>query len=70
MEQTIKAVPYELLKPYEGKWVALDEDMQRIISSGGTFEETSENTPKEKKVTYMRVLPFDISFAPNALRIS
>jgi len=53
----------KILKPFENQWVALTADNKKVVSSGKTLIDVSDKT-KGKEVVYMKVLPFDVAYAP------
>lgn len=45
------------LRPYEGKWVALTKDYEKVIASGETLKEIrSKIRNKEVRYTYVNLL--------------
>jgi len=66
MNKQNKKINYDLskiLKPFENKWVALTVDNQKVVASGGTLSEVALKI-KKKKVVFMKVFPFNVSYAP------
>ena len=69
-EQTIKSTNLsQILKDFENKWVALSKDKKKVITSGETLDEVLEkiNAEDRHKISVMRVLPFDVGYAPHSL---
>jgi len=54
---------------YENKWVALDEKQEKVLLSATTLSVLQRKILKQKKrnLVVTKVIPFDISLAPNVL---
>lgn len=62
----MKRLSPHMLLPYEKKWVALNSDRSKVITSGLSIKEVTSKLEKrkEKDIILTYVLPFDGSYAP------
>lgn len=69
-KQVIKSTNLDqTLKNFENKWVALSQDKKKVVSSGNTLNEAlgKVSIKDRNKISVMRVLPFDVGYAPNVI---
>lgn len=57
----------KILKPFENKWVALTPDNKKVVASGDSLKETALKVRESEKVIFMKVLPFNLLYAPSIL---
>lgn len=55
----------ELLRPFEGKWVAISQDYAHVLASADSFTDLQRLAKKivEKYIVF-KVFPFDVSYIP------
>ena len=55
---------------YENKWVALDENQERVILSANTLSRLQKKILKQKNrnLVVTKVMPFDIYLAPHVFK--
>lgn len=51
------------LRPYEGKWVALTKDYEKVVASGKSLKEARSKV-KDKEVRYTYVSPLKTGLVP------
>lgn len=56
-----------ILLNYENKWVAMNKKRSKVIESADSFEVLKKKVKKKDKgdIVVTRVLPFDLTLAPN-----
>ena len=68
--EAVKAPNLKLLKKsHENKWVAFSRDYKKLVGVGESLQALRQ-TLDDKKISreeavVMKVLPFDVSYAPN-----
>lgn len=56
-----------LLRPYENRWVALSLDWKEVVAADDTFAGAKAAADRTRRpVRFMRVLPFDVAYAPSS----
>lgn len=56
-----------VLRPYENQWVALSLDWKEVVAAGETFSAAKAAADRTRRpVRFMRVLPFDVAYAPTS----
>lgn len=56
-----------LLRPYENRWVALSLDWKEVVAAADTFSAAKAAADRARRpVRFMRVLPFDVAYAPTS----
>ncbi len=67
MQKALKPIDLtKVLLPFENKWVALSQDQKKVLGSGKTLKEAANQAEKTKKrYLFLKVPPFDISYAPS-----
>jgi len=68
--KTVEAPNLKLLKKsHENKWVAFSRDYKKIVGVGDTLQSLrhalDDKKVGRKEAVVMKVLPFDVSYAPN-----
>lgn len=55
----------EILRPYSGKYVTIDEKEMQVISNGDSIDEVEKKAKEKnyKDFSYMFVYPFDKGFS-------
>lgn len=56
----------KLLLPHENKWVALSNDLKKVVASDTSYSKAFEKAKEvnAKKFKLLWVAPFDVSFTP------
>lgn len=56
----------KILRPFEGKWVALSLDSKRVLGDGETLKEAKEKAKKKSKdYIFIKLPPYNVSYAPS-----
>jgi hypothetical protein len=55
----------KILRPFEGKWVALSLDNKRVLGDGDTLKEAKAKAEKKsKEYIFIKLPPYDVSYVP------
>ena len=56
----------KILKPFEGKWVALSIDSKKVLGDGDTLQQAKEKAEKKSKdYIFIKLPPYDVSYVPS-----
>ena len=56
----------KILRPFEGKWVALSLDYKKVLGDGDSLKETKAKAKKKSaEYIFIKLPPYGVSYVPS-----